>query len=254
MTGYQLTTNSSNTTFTEMRIRYCGLARLFNETCDQARFVCSNPGPAFDVPSYQDITVFWINNYTKPNQTEVKSSVQNSMDLVSGYSVNFCFNRLSTGATELCNKTGKPRQYETISAFDPTNKVPTGFSCSSTVPPSDFTNSVLTCREAMPHSPHIHGLEVEPYWDGNPQSWWDNNGSIGVGFLALNDTNYNYLQNDTFKKILAEIGITGPNKTNIYKNVQSPGTLWYHDHSMGMTAFNVKVGLHSFYIIRNQTI
>lgn len=125
------------------------------------------------------------------------------MDLVSGYSVNFCFNRLSTGATDLCNKTGKPRQYETIPAYDPTNKVPLGFNCSSNVPPSDFTNSVLTCREAMPHSPHIHGLEVEPIWDGNPQSWWDNNGSIGVGFLALNDPNYNYLQNDTFKKVLS---------------------------------------------------
>lgn len=41
-------------------------------------------------------------------------------------------------------------------------------------------------------------------------------------------------------------------KVNVYKNVQQPGTLWYHDHSMGVTGLNVMLGLHSFYVIRNK--
>ena len=41
-------------------------------------------------------------------------------------------------------------------------------------------------------------------------------------------------------------------KINVYPNVQQPGTLWYHDHAMGITAYNVQLGLTSFYVIRNQ--
>ena len=41
-------------------------------------------------------------------------------------------------------------------------------------------------------------------------------------------------------------------KLNIYKNTQLPGTLWYHDHAMGVTRLNVAAGLHSFYIIRDK--
>ena len=43
-------------------------------------------------------------------------------------------------------------------------------------------------------------------------------------------------------------------KINIYGNFQPPGTLWYHDHSMGTTSLNVRLGLHAFYLLRNQTV
>lgn len=50
------------------------------------------------------------------------------------------------------------------------------------------------------------------------------------------------------------MGYSGYYKINIYKNAQQPGTLWYHDHAMGVTSFNVRLGLHSYYIIRDKKI
>ena len=32
-----------------MKLLYCGYARLHNQTCKDATFACSSPGPAFDV-------------------------------------------------------------------------------------------------------------------------------------------------------------------------------------------------------------
>ena len=45
-----------------------------------------------------------------------------------------------------------------------------------------------------------------------------------------------------------------PKKVNMYPNKQQPGTLWYHDHAMGVTSMNVRLGLTSFYVIRNSTV
>jgi FtsP/CotA-like multicopper oxidase with cupredoxin domain len=36
-----------------------------------------------------------------------------------------------------------------------------------------------------------------------------------------------------------------------YPNLQPPGTLWYHDHSLGLTRINVLAGLAGFYFIRD---
>ncbi len=32
-----------------LKLLYCGYARLHNQTCKDATFACSSPGPAFDV-------------------------------------------------------------------------------------------------------------------------------------------------------------------------------------------------------------
>lgn len=42
-------------------------------------------------------------------------------------------------------------------------------------------------------------------------------------------------------------------KLNFYPNSQLPGSLWYHDHAMASTGFNVKHGLAGMYILRNST-
>jgi spore coat protein A len=36
-----------------------------------------------------------------------------------------------------------------------------------------------------------------------------------------------------------------------YPNLQSPATLWYHDHALGITRLNVYMGLAGFYMIRD---
>ena len=38
---------------------------------------------------------------------------------------------------------------------------------------------------------------------------------------------------------------------NVYPNTQLPGSLWYHDHSMASTGFNVAKGLNGMYILRD---
>ncbi len=99
---------------------YCGFARLYSQTCEQAQFTCSAPGPAFDVEAYKKIRVIWINNYTKPDINESVSG--NSFDQVADMSVNQCFNRNSQ--LEGCNKTAKFRNDSGLYMFDPTNNFP----------------------------------------------------------------------------------------------------------------------------------
>lgn len=43
-------------------------------------------------------------------------------------------------------------------------------------------------------------------------------------------------------------------KVNRYPNIQNPGNLWYHDHAMRLTLYNVQYGLSGLYILRNKTI
>ena len=138
--------------------------------------------------------------------------------------------------------------------FEPTIKVPLDFTCNTTAQPYDFTYKAISSREAFPNSPHVHGLEVEPYFDGNPLGWWDNQGHQGAGYYTKDNGKMEHLKDPAFKNFLALLKLTGYSKINVYKNVQEPGTLWYHDHAMAVTSFNVRLGLHGFYLIRNKTI
>jgi len=72
---------------------------------------------------------------------------------------------------------------------------------------------------------HLHGSKTLPDSDGYPEAWFTNG----------------------FKQ-------TGPffkNKIYNYPNDQQATTLWYHDHTMGITRLNVYAGLAGFYLIRD---
>ncbi len=45
--------------------------------------------------------------------------------------------------------------------------------------------------------------------------------------------------------------LPGEQVTYEYPNDQLPGTLWYHDHALGITRLNVYMGLAGFYILRD---
>lgn len=45
--------------------------------------------------------------------------------------------------------------------------------------------------------------------------------------------------------------LPGQQVTYEYPNNQIPGTLWYHDHALGITRLNVMMGLAGFYLIRD---
>ncbi|MDX1763799.1 MAG: multicopper oxidase family protein, partial [bacterium] len=91
------------------------------------------------------------------------------------------------------------------------------------LPPSGHYLSVDTC----PHGPnywrgssrtvvHLHGGHVPARVDGQPE----------FDFMP------------------------GEFDTYVYPNNQMPATLWYHDHSLGITRLNVYMGLAAYYLIR----
>jgi len=72
--------------------------------------------------------------------------------------------------------------------------------------------------------PHRHGGLQDAEVDGPPDSWFSPSGDVGPEYV-----------------------------TNVYDypNDQPPATLWYHDHTGGLTRLNVYAGLAGFWLIRN---
>ncbi|WKD51467.1 multicopper oxidase family protein [Microbulbifer spongiae] len=77
--------------------------------------------------------------------------------------------------------------------------------------------------DAVPIVIHLHGGHSEWESDGNPLAWYTR-GYIETGPL--------------FKK-----------KTYHYDNSQDAATIWYHDHTLGMTRLSNYAGLFGFYLI-----
>ncbi len=93
----------------------------------------------------------------------------------------------------------------------------------------------------VPIITHVHGSHVTPESDGYPEAWWlpaANN--IPAGF-AKRGTKF-----DQFDKSNAVPGSAFFG----YKNNQPATTLWYHDHTLGMTRNNVYAGPAGFWLIR----
>ena len=40
---------------------YCGFARTWDGSCDNGQYICSKPGPAFDVKAFEEAIVIWRN-------------------------------------------------------------------------------------------------------------------------------------------------------------------------------------------------
>lgn len=80
-------------------------------------------------------------------------------------------------------------------------------------------------QSPVPIVTHLHGGETEPPSDGYPEAWFT-----------------------------AGEAITGPDFVKSryhYSNDQEAATLWYHDHTLGITRLNVYMGLAGFYLIRD---
>lgn len=72
---------------------------------------------------------------------------------------------------------------------------------------------------------HLHGAKVAPDSDGHPDAW--------------------------YTRDYALTGKSFTQKVYKYTNNQQATTLWYHDHSIGITRLNVYAGLTGFYFIRD---
>ncbi|RMF93150.1 MAG: bilirubin oxidase, partial [Nitrospinota bacterium] len=98
----------------------------------------------------------------------------------------------------------------------------------------------------VPIVTHVHGAHTTQESDGYPEAWYlpaANN--IPIGY-ASTGTYY-----DIFQRSSPLGNLWSPGSAVFeYPNQQRATTLWYHDHSLGMTRLNVYAGPAGFYIIR----
>lgn len=99
----------------------------------------------------------------------------------------------------------------------------------------------------VPIVTHVHGAHTHEESDGYAEAWYLPD-ARNLGSFASYGSHY-----DEFRtKFLAKTGINwAPGSATFeYPNDQRAGTLWYHDHTLGMTRLNVYAGPAGFYLIR----
>ncbi|WP_258574855.1 multicopper oxidase family protein [Streptomyces shenzhenensis] len=79
-------------------------------------------------------------------------------------------------------------------------------------------------KNGVPSVVHLHGAHVEPRSDGHPDAWYTATGTHGPRFAGTRFS---------------------------YENTQEAATLWYHDHTVGITRLNIYAGLSGFYFLRD---
>ncbi|MDQ1505952.1 MAG: spore coat protein manganese oxidase [Actinomycetota bacterium] len=88
-----------------------------------------------------------------------------------------------------------------------------------------FGHNGLSIAEAgVPAVAHLHGGHVDAAFDGGPEQWFTARGDTGADFASA---------------------------ASRYENSQEAATLWYHDHTLGITRLNVNAGLAGFYLLRD---
>ena len=99
--------------------------------------------------------------------------------------------------------------------------------------PLNAGNSFKPYTGPMPGVVHLHGAEVPSAFDGVPEAWFTANGIHGRGYNTFTGT--------------------APNAAVYrYPNTQPATTLWFHDHTLGITRINVFSGLAAVYFVRDQ--
>jgi FtsP/CotA-like multicopper oxidase with cupredoxin domain len=97
----------------------------------------------------------------------------------------------------------------------------------------------------VPMVTHVHGAHVTPESDGYPEAWWLPAASdIPAGYATLGTLTNQFGRSQTNRR---------PGVARFeYKNDQPSTTLWYHDHTLGMTRNNVYAGPAGFWLIRER--
>lgn len=101
----------------------------------------------------------------------------------------------------------------------------------------------------VPMVTHVHGaVGVGDESDGYAEAWYlPATGNIPAGY-ATEGTWYDFF---AAKAAAAQGAPWGPGSATFeYPNLNRASTIWYHDHTLGMTRLNVYAGPAGFYIIR----
>lgn len=93
----------------------------------------------------------------------------------------------------------------------------------------------------VPIISHLHGAHVTPESDGYPEAWYLPNATNIPDGYATQGSNFDQIAGVPFEPGAA---------TFQYRNDQRATTLWYHDHTIGITRANVYTGLAGFYLLR----
>ena len=97
----------------------------------------------------------------------------------------------------------------------------------------------------VPLVTHVHGAHTTEYSDGYAEAWF-----LPAGTQGFTPVGPYYTQ---FKNAAAANGLgtwDAGTATFEYPNDQRATTLWYHDHTLGMTRANVYAGPAGFYLLR----
>lgn len=92
----------------------------------------------------------------------------------------------------------------------------------------------------VPLITHVHGAHTGPESDGYPEAWYLPPG-VDPALYA------------TEGRLANQYGVSNTSNgtaTFNYPNDQKSTTLWYHDHTLGMTRLNVYAGPAGFYLVR----
>lgn len=100
----------------------------------------------------------------------------------------------------------------------------------------------------VPIITHLHGGLSKQEFDGFPEAWYFPDArNIPAGF-ATTGSNFDYFKDLPSNALGSQ---WGPGAAVFqYDNQQPATTLWYHDHSLGLTRLNVYAGPAGFYLLR----
>ncbi|MGD2076308.1 MAG: multicopper oxidase domain-containing protein [Gammaproteobacteria bacterium] len=134
-----------------------------------------------------------------------------------------------------------------------------GADCLDGTPRTDCRgSSKVPYRGPVPIVTHVHGAHVDPESDGYPEAWWLPD-PTGSNFSCVDDpaeaVNGFYVCAGTLANGYGIAANTNAgDRLGVgqyeYRNDQPSTTLWYHDHTLGMTRNNVYAGPAGFWLIR----
>jgi spore coat protein A len=94
---------------------------------------------------------------------------------------------------------------------------------------------------------HLHGAHDFEDADGLPETWFlPKARNIPANFATVG-TDYNSFKAEALHRW--GVAWAPGSLTSVYPNTQRAGSLWFHDHVLGMTRLNVHSGLNGFYIL-----
>jgi FtsP/CotA-like multicopper oxidase with cupredoxin domain len=103
----------------------------------------------------------------------------------------------------------------------------------------------------VPIITHVHGAHVMPHSDGYPEAWWLPKASDVTPCISIgNPAGCVFTEGTLFTDALNQTPNNNGYVDFSYLNTQPAATLWYHDHTLGMTRSNVYAGPAGFWLVR----